>query len=167
MARTVRKAPDDDGEIKTKDFAGAVRALKEDILPAQSKVGEHAQEMSTAYKHIKKNCHIQPAAARMAFRPADMEAAKREDFLRSFNGLIAELDIGLPADLVDMAEGTKAGPPPVQSGRSRPKLVTLPSDGRETDLAGEDDADAPAPGTGAAALAAMNAKARGGNGPLV
>ncbi|WP_260581155.1 hypothetical protein [Sphingopyxis sp. PET50] len=72
---------------------------------AISKVGEYSQEVSTAYKHIKKNCHIQSGAAKLAFKLDGMEEAKRDDFLRSFNGLCKELNIVMPRDLMDAAEG--------------------------------------------------------------
>lgn len=121
-----------DGEIQGKDFARAVRLFRHDIAPAQGKVGEHAQEMSTAYKEIKKHCGIQPQAARAAFRLADMEEDKREDWLRCFNGLIEELGIGVKEDLVDMAEQRE----PARTRREPKPLPTLkPSDGSETDLA--------------------------------
>lgn len=154
MARTARKPPEDGGVIPAKDFAGAVRLYREDIRPAQSKVGEHAQEQSTAYKAIKKNCHIQPAAAKLAFKLAETEEAKREDFIRCLVGLLGELNIPLQsADLVDVAEG-KA---PVASPRGKPKLVTVPvSDGVDADLADPSSIE-PTSGTGAAAIAAMRA----------
>lgn len=180
MARTARKPKDDDegGVIHAKDFDKAISLFKNDIKPAQAKVGEHAQEQSTAFKAIKKLCHIQPAAAKAAFKLFDMEDAKREDWLRAFNGLIEKLGIGIKPDLVDqMQSGENKGPAPVQSNRPRPTLVTVPqSDGTETDLAdaandlptgtaepkrrGRPKA-APAPGTGAAAIAAMNAANKG------
>lgn len=130
--RKALKPEDKPEEIKAKDFASAVRAYRQDILPAQAKVGEHAQEQSTAYKHIKKHCHIQPTAARQAFRLDQMEEAKRDDWLRGFVGLLRELKIPLePVDLVDMAEK------PDRYARPAPTLATMgiPSDGSETDLA--------------------------------
>lgn len=129
--RKAREATEQVEEIKKKDFSSAVRAYREDILPAQAKVGEHAQEQSTAYKHIKKNCHIQPTAARQAFRLDQMEEAKRDDWLRGFVGLLRELKIPLePVDLVDLAEK------PDRYARPKPVLATMgiPSDGEETDL---------------------------------
>jgi hypothetical protein len=128
MARTARKEPEDFGEIKEKDFAGAVRTYRGDILPAQSKVSEHSQELSTAYKHIKKSLHIQSGAAKQAFKLSDMEDSKRDDWLRCFNGLLSELGIALVPDLVDAMGSTE---------RPKPKLVTIPAavEG-DTDLAG-------------------------------
>lgn len=175
---------DDSGLIAEKDFAKAYQIYQKDILPAQSKVGDFAQEQSTAYKAIKKHCGIQPQAARTAFRLGDMEDAKRDDWMRCFIGLCREMGIPLESnDLVDQAE---AAP------RPKPVLATLPiSDGSETDLtdaanteardlnlsgdnpfeeatpdelakqAGRGKAtkgkDKPAHGTNAAAIAAMNA----------
>jgi hypothetical protein len=111
------------------DFGLAVRIYREDIKPAQSKVGEYAQEQSTAYKEIKKTAFIQPQAAKLAFKLDAMEESKRDDFLRSLNGLLKELRIFMPADLVDAAEG-KAGTSdavvPIGE-RRRPQLATVPT----------------------------------------
>lgn len=134
MARAARKArePKDDVEVvKEKDFGRAVRLWREDIKRATSEAATHMQDASTAYKAIKKECNIQPAAAKLVFKLADMEDAKRDDFIRCFTGLCKELKIELePVDLVDMAEG--------KAPRSKPQLglvtISTPSDGTETDL---------------------------------
>jgi len=140
MARP--KKSDDTGELKAMDFGKAVRLYREDIVPAICKVGEHAQEVSTAYKAIKKYCHIPPQIARFCFKLADEEDSKRDVQLRALSGLLSELGIGIiDADLVDKAQGTdgtsvipKAAPKP------RPNLVVVPpadapvADGSETDL---------------------------------
>ena len=127
MARPRRK--DSVEEIHAPDYGLAVKIYREDIKPAQSSVGEHAQEMSTAYKEIKKRAHIQPGAAKLAFRLDNMEESKRDDYLRSFNGLLKELKIFMPADLVDAAEGKgKVAEAVVPTGqRARPKLATVPT----------------------------------------
>jgi len=123
-----KETDDDSGLIGEKDFSRAVKIFREDILPAQSKVGEFAQEQSTAYKNIKKQCGIQPQAARTVFRLSDMEEAKRDDWIRCFIGLCREMNIPLESnDLVDQAQAAATRPKPV--------LATLPlSDGNETDL---------------------------------
>jgi hypothetical protein len=139
MARA-KKTPQVE-EVHAPDFALAVRLYRQDIKPAQSKVGEHSQEMSEAYKAIKKRAYIQPQAARLAFRLDDMEESKRDDFLRSFNGLLKEMNIFMPVDLADMAEGKgSAGETVVPIGAgSKPRLATIPmSDGKDDDLAGND-----------------------------
>lgn len=141
MARGKKNQGTINGEVPKPDFELAAKIYREDIRPAAGKVGEHAQEMSTAYKDIKKKAHIQPQAARAAFRLVDMEASKRDDYLRSFNGLLRELKIFMPADLVDVAEG-KGGHGenvvPIGEGQ-RPGLATIPPavEG-DVDLADED-----------------------------
>lgn len=125
MARG-RKADDKpiNGEIPKPDFALAVKFYKDDIRPAQAKVGEFAQEQSTAYKAIKKQAHVHPGAAKLAFKLNEMEDTKRDDFLRSLYGLMQELDIGLTRDLVDaMGEG-EADQMPTRE-RKRPALATV------------------------------------------
>lgn len=123
MARAAKKAVSN--EVPEKDFAGAVRAFRNDIKPAISKVGEFSQEVSTAYKHIKKNCHIQSGAAKLAFKLADMEDAKRDDFLRGFNGLCKELNIVMPRDMVDAAQGKPVEPIIPEADRPKPALVAV------------------------------------------
>lgn len=131
MARAARKPKDDDtGEVKAKDFGLAKKLFLNDIKPAVSKAGESMQEASTAYKQIKKQANIQPAAAKLAFKLAEMEEAKRDDFLRCLGGLLKEFGIEVePKDMIDMMQA--------EDGYALPKphlgLVTL-SDGDETDL---------------------------------
>lgn len=151
MARTARKQQDSPvtGEVAKPDFDLAVRLYRQDIKPAVSKVGEHAQEVSTAYKAIKKQAHIQPGAAKLAFKLDDMEPSKRDDFLRGLNGLLRKLNIFMPVDLVDQAEGkggTADSVIPIGE-RARPQLATVPTGpAGDQDLldAASDDNDTPA-----------------------
>jgi len=127
MARG-RKASDKpiSGEIPKPDFALAIKFYQDDIRPAQSKVGEFAQEQSTAYKAIKKQANVHPGAAKLAFKLNEMEDTKRDDFLRSLYGLMAELDIGLSRDLVDAMGDGEAEKMPTKE-RKRPALATVSS----------------------------------------
>ncbi len=124
-------------QVHAPDYGKAVRIYREDIKPAQSKVGEYAQEQSTAYKAIKKDCHIQPGAAKLAFRLDNMEESKRDDFLRSFNGLLKALNIFMPRDLADIAEGKQDADENVVpfGDRKAPQLATIPAyTGDDSDL---------------------------------
>jgi hypothetical protein len=125
MARPKKQADDGVEEIGKPDFDRAIRIYRQDIKPAQSKVGEFAQEQSTAYKEIKKGCNIHPGAAKLAFKLDQMEDARREDFLRSLSGLMKALNIGVSADLVDQAEGESLGDviPVVES--TRPAMMAV------------------------------------------
>lgn len=147
MARR-KKATDQVEQIHEHDFDLAVKIYREDIKPAQSKVGEYAQEQSTAYKSIKRDAHIQPAAAKLAFKINEMEESKRDDFLRCLRGLLTKLRIFMPSDLIDAAEGNgDAGGEVIPTReRERPKLATVggaehPSD--DSDLAGDEPVGGP------------------------
>jgi hypothetical protein len=96
-------------EDPKKDFPLAVRTYRQDIKPAQAKISVLAQEMSTAFKQIKKQGFIQAGAAKLAFKLNEMEEAQRDDFLRCFNGMLNELQIFMPVDMLDMAEGAEVG----------------------------------------------------------
>lgn len=122
------------GEVPQPDFDLAVKIYREDIKPAQTKVGEYAQEQSTAYKAIKKSAHIQPQAARAAFRLDAMEPSKRDDWIRSFNGLLKKLGIVMPRDLVDGAEGREQESIIPEGERPRPKLATVQPPDDDSDL---------------------------------
>ena len=93
------------------------------------------QEQSTAFKAVKRQAHIQPSAMKAAIKVVEMEDAKREDWLRGFNGVLAKNGIDpVPTDLVDQMGA--------EDRYARPKLVTVgePYEGDNADLAG-DDAD--------------------------
>lgn len=115
-------------EVRTPDYQLAVRIWRNDIKPALAKSGEYAQEQSTAYKAIKKSANIQPQAAKLAFKLDGMEESKRDDFLRSLNGLLKALNIFMPLDLVDAAEGKGTTTDSVvpMGQRPKPQLATVP-----------------------------------------
>ncbi len=161
--RKARDPEDDAGEVKKIDAERAKKIILGDILPNVSTIGEHAQEVSTAYKLMKKECGVPSHIARLSIKWKDMEDAKRDHELRALNAMLQVFDIGIiEPDLVDKAEG-KNGQTVVPGG-GLATLMGIASDGEETDLAdvGEDIAgehDESAPGTGAAAIAAMKAAA--------
>ena len=134
MARAARKPKDDDtGEVKAKDFAHAKKLYLQDIKPARSKASEFMQEISTAFKAVKKVCNIQPGAMKAAIKIVEMEDAKRDDWLRAFNGYLRENNIDPdPKDMIDMMADSEQKP--------SLSLVQI-SDGSETDLADAADAD--------------------------
>lgn len=118
MARPKKDQDENIEREDKKDFARASKIYRNDIKPAVSKAAEFMQESSTAYKAIKKECSIQPSAAKFVFKLVEMEDSKRDDFLRCVEGLMAEMGIDWPHDLMDMAEG-KAAP------ADRPQLATV------------------------------------------
>lgn len=141
MARA-KKKEDQVEQVLTPDYALGVRIYRNDIKPATSKAAEFNQEKSEAFKALKKRAHLHPGAAKQAFSLDAMEESKRDHWLRSFNGLLREMNIFMPVDLVDQAEGKgAAGESVVPSGaRPKPKLVTVPT-GPEADALLESAAD--------------------------
>lgn len=117
--------PQNGGEIEQPDFDRAARLLKNDVKPAEEKVGEHAQVMSTAYKAIKKECHVNPAAAKLAYKLSRQSEEKTDDFLRSLQGMFAALNVGITRDLVDEAEGAEATPIIPTKAKENLELATL------------------------------------------
>lgn len=96
-------------EVKAHDYELAMKIVKNDILPANSKSGEYAQEASTAYKAIKKQCHMQAGSVKDAIKIADKEEAKRDDYLRGLANMVnlltgQNLLTFNSHDLVDRAE---------------------------------------------------------------
>lgn len=135
-------------EVKAHDYDLAMKIVKQDILPANSKSGEYAQEASTAYKAIKKQAHLQPGSVKAAIQIADKEAAKRDDYLRGLaemvNRLTGEKLLTFHGtDLVDQAEG-------VGSERKKPFLATVGGDDFEEASAEELAGQASRPSTEAA-----------------
>lgn len=113
-------------EIKAPDFEKAVRIFRADIKPANEKSGEEAQKASTAYKAIKKECHVNTRAAKFVFQLAGESEEKRNDVLRSVRGLLGAMNIGITDDLVSQAEGEDSGAAVIPTADAeRPSLATV------------------------------------------
>lgn len=123
-------------EVKQMDFKQAVKLYRFDIKKANSEAAAQNQEASTAYKAIKKSCHIQPDAARKAFKLMDgTEEARRDDWFRGFVGLVNEMagrDILTfnDTDLVDAMQG-----------HNKPRVALATIAGKPADPPPSDDSD--------------------------
>lgn len=112
--------------VHEKDFEQAIRLYKGDIKKANTDAATSNGDASAAYKEIKKSCHIQPDAARKAFRLMDrVEDAKRDDWFRGFvgivNGMAGRTVLTFnDTDMVDTME------------RPKPQLVAVPGETGET-----------------------------------
>jgi hypothetical protein len=115
------------GEVAKPDFEKAVRLYRGDIKPAKSRSAEFMQEVSTAYKAVKKDARVHPGAAKVAFSLVEMEYDKQQEWLRSFRGTLEALGIGIEADLFDGLEGEapKSNVVPFKEMSPAPDLVTL------------------------------------------
>lgn len=120
MAKSKDEMPD--GEVPKKDFKTAIQKYFQELKKNASEIGDLAQEMSTTMKFIKKQLGLQPAAFRQACKVFEMEEAKRDDWLRTFNGTLREFGVNpAPSDMVDMMLD------PDTRERPKPKLVTIPA----------------------------------------
>ncbi len=140
-------------ELKQMDFAKAKRLYEADISPEKTQAASHQQAVGEAYKVIKKDCHIQPQSAKVAFKWFEMEELHGDDFLRGLAGLVNEM-AGRTVltfhggDLVDMAENLAAD----LEGASSTDIFEEAS---EEELAKQEGRGEPKPGTGAAARKKM------------
>lgn len=157
-------------ELKQMDFAKAKRLYEADIHPEKTQAASHQQSVGEAYKLIKKDCHIQPQAAKVAFKIFEMEEAHGDDFLRGLAGLVNEMSGRTVltfhgGDLVDMAENLAAD----LEGASKPDIFTEATDeelaaqtkrlsvekAKAKEEAEAEAATEPKPGTGASARKRM------------
>jgi hypothetical protein len=137
VARPKKKQTDVVEEVKAMDFAGGKRVYFEDVKPARSQASEHMQTVSTSMKHVKKHLNMVPGGYQVALKIYEMEAGKREAFIRTVVGQLNEL-LGHEilshhyVDLVDLAQQPK------DDGYARPNLSVVAdaplADGDETDL---------------------------------
>lgn len=97
--------PQNGGEVKKIDVDTALRIVRRDIKPNLAKVGEHNQELSTAYKAIRKDCNIPSWVIKLGLKLADTEDFKREHELRALHMVLSAMGISITPDLVDQAEG--------------------------------------------------------------
>ncbi|HEX5183608.1 MAG TPA: hypothetical protein VFW19_10715 [Allosphingosinicella sp.] len=113
-------------EVQQPDFEKAVRIYRQDIKPAVEAAGERAQEASTGYKAIKKDCRVNTRAARFVFGLEREGEEKRNDVLRSLRGMLNAMNIGITDDLVSRAEGEDSGAPVIPNAPAEQReLVTL------------------------------------------
>lgn len=143
MASAKPTPPANGGAQPARDYADAKARYFGTLKKNAAEIGELAQEMSEEFKFIKKVLGLQPAAFRAATKVFEMEDAKRDDWLRTFNGTLREF--GIDPDPKDMFGADSAQP----KAKPKPKLVTVPHGGfddapagalGDTDLAEEVDA---------------------------
>jgi hypothetical protein len=134
MARTAKNKDDEVKELHKPDCDYARRLFMDEIKPAQARIGEFAQEMSTAYKELKKSAHVHPGAAKTVFKLVEMDFDKQQEWLRSFKGMCVVMNIGLERDLFDQEDdddtshefdATASDVVPSTAPRKAEPLVTL------------------------------------------
>ncbi|MFC4255406.1 hypothetical protein GRI97_08205 [Altererythrobacter xixiisoli] len=150
MANAARKEDGEgsgiSGEYTRPDAKLAVRIYREEVAPKLAHMATIKGDLSDPHKRIKDEAHFPRKVLDFLVTLDDMEDAKRDHWLIALSEGMKELELVVPTDLVSLADGS-AGQSPLPSGaRARMSLVTTnpppqPSDGTETDLAGEDADD--------------------------
>lgn len=151
MARGPKKKQDEPTEevqvVGKMDAKRAKDIILKDIIPERTKVGEHSQAISTAFKEITKHCNIPSWVVRTVMKLRDLEDAKQEHELRALNAMLAAFNLGVIApDLVDQANGKNGtNVIPMRKGDDAPGLIPLGDDDFDDDTfaqaADEDPAD--------------------------
>lgn len=113
------------GEVAEMDFARAIELFLGDIRPGQTSAASSMQEVSTAFKTIKKECHIPGWAMKAFIALFQMEDTARDKAMRALNGLCKQGNLLLSVDMVDKAQGeTEDRPPiPTKKAEAKPDLV--------------------------------------------
>lgn len=111
-------------EVQQPDFERAVRVLKGDIGPAEEKNAKSRGDLSAAWKVIEDECHVNKKAAKDVNRLAGMSEELRDDYLRSFYGMMQQMGLGISRDLVDQMGDGDAPTMPVAE-RTAPTLHTV------------------------------------------
>lgn len=114
-------------EILKPDFARAIKVLTHDVKPAEEHNAESRGDLSAAWKIIEDECRCNKAAAKAFNKLFNMSEEKRDDYLRTLYGLMAEAKIGISADLVDrMGDGEAPSMPVVERhGMGAENLATV------------------------------------------
>lgn len=123
MPRAKKAEAPQNEEVQKPDFEKAVRIYRGDIKPAVEAAGERAQEASTGYKAIKKECRVNTRAARFVFSLERESEEKRNDVLRSLRGMLGAMGIGITDDLVSAAENEDSDAPIIPA--AKPETVTV------------------------------------------
>jgi hypothetical protein len=113
-------------EVSAPDFERAMEIYQNDVAPANRQQKQAMKEASDAWKELKAEAYVHKSGFQTAMKVSEMEEADQQAWLRSFNGGLAARDVGLHADLVDIAEGAdkdevKPAVPVVE-----PKRVEMP-----------------------------------------
>ena len=128
MAKKMAKPTTVSGVAPKMDFARIKRIYQNDLACAKSNHAASAQEMSTAYKEIQRECHVMGGAAKAAFTIYEMEDHRRDDYLRGMFGILKEMGATFTPELVDQAQefGIPAAIIP-DAAPPKPRLVTVPA----------------------------------------
>lgn len=123
------------------DFEAAVAIINGRIATAKTNQSKASGEASQAWGSIEK-MGINKAGAQMAAKVMNMEDEdERTDLLRSFSKILEAAGIGIPQDIVDLAQGVETPVVPRATRQPTSAETAKPGPEGDHDLAGEDAPD--------------------------
>ena len=125
MAKKDDEGPQNGGAIEQPDFERALKVINHDLNPLTEESAKVRGDQAAAWKTIEKDCHCNKKAAKVFHSLKRMDPELRDDWFRTFTGLLEASGIGISRDLVDEAEGAPSKPIVPVVDRVRPELVTV------------------------------------------
>lgn len=129
MARGKKSADDHggavNGELPAPDFEKAIRVMSNDLNPLTERGAKLRGDQSAAWKVIESDCHCNKKAAKSFHSIMRMDPELRDDWFRTFRGLLTASGIGITRDLVDQAQGNDDAPIIPVVDADRPELATM------------------------------------------
>lgn len=120
-----RKSGTITAEVPKPDFERGIRVLTADLNPLTEKSAKIRGDQAAAWKVIESECHLNKKAAKQFHALMRMDQELRDDWFRTFQGLLETSGIGITRDLVDQAEGTEQKPIVPVVDKAVPELATL------------------------------------------
>lgn len=117
--------PQNGGALPTPDFDKALRVINHDLNPLTEESAKVRGDQAAAWKIIEKDCHCNKKAAKAFHALKRMDPELRDDWFRTFRGLLNASGIGISRDLVDEAEGADEAPIIPTVDRVAPTLATV------------------------------------------
>jgi hypothetical protein len=100
------------------DFAGAIRVMRGEIAPAEENNAESRGDLSAGWKKVEE-CGVHKGAAKAFYKLLNASTEKRDDFLRTWDGLCEAGNVSISEDLVDKM--TKPFAPAPQNAKAEPR----------------------------------------------
>jgi hypothetical protein len=118
-----KKPKNDDNGPAEPDFSGAVELIRKEIQPDKTDISKINGDLSASWKRVEDGFHVNKKAAKDAMRISQMPDETRNDYWRSFFGMIGAFGCGITQDLVDQMGDTVSGMPVRESAPTDSALL--------------------------------------------
>ena len=117
--------PQNGGAIENPDFERAIKVITNDLNPLLEKSVKVRGDQAAAWKVVEDDCRCNKKAAKDFHKLLRMDPELRDDYFRTFRGLLEVSGVGISRDLVDEAEGAPEAPIIPTVDKTRPELATV------------------------------------------